>query len=195
MPPPSPSGLKELHESDSFFAPFPHADWSTFLSVRRLKYLTGETPRSSQSLLLKLTMAPQVFLLVHRIHFTPVPLITSEVDAPQNGHSLLLGSMCAFICSCPLTTPHVIIRRLPVRKNNFTNFVAPAVALSNVHTVRASVGIAPLLWLAFSVIMMSLSHQDPPLRTGFLPFPANLSGRSSLIPRASTSARWSFGIW
>ena len=41
MPPPSPSGLKELHESDSFFAPFPHADWSTFLSVRRLKYLTS----------------------------------------------------------------------------------------------------------------------------------------------------------
>ena len=44
MPPPSPSGLKELHESDSFFAPFPHADWSTFLSVRRLEHFSFRPP-------------------------------------------------------------------------------------------------------------------------------------------------------
>lgn len=94
-----------------------------------------------------------------------------------------------------LAAPHVILCRLPVRKNDFSDFVAPAVTLSDVHTIGASIRITCPLRPVFSTTMMFLCHQDPPLRTGFLPFPANFSGRSSLMPRTSTRARWSFGIW
>lgn len=37
-----------------------------------------------------------------------------------------------------LAAPHVILCRLPVRKNDFSDFVAPAVTLSDVHTIGAS---------------------------------------------------------